>query len=327
MKIAGIAMIKNEADIVEAFVRHNITYLDVMVVIENSSTDGSREILLALQREGLPIVIFDDPIFGYFQSEKMSHIYRKTVIEFMPDFIFLLDADEFINVKSRPILESQLSLIKKGSVGRIPWKTYIPSPDNCEENITDILRQIPYRRNKEFIQRYKAVIPARVTDFGLTIYQGNHLVYDASHQIIPPLDIPDITLGHFPIRSIDQFTSKVIVGWMAYLERNRTKPDKGFAYQWKDLYERIIRGNSLTKQELIYEALHYSDSPTDVSNFTWPESVIKDPIEPNYTHLKYLHLGKTNTLSNVVNSFDQFFKQNLMGQQELNLAAIKKLGK
>ena len=40
-------MVENESDIFEAFVRHN----------------------LALQSEGLPIVISDDPIFGYFQAD------------------------------------------------------------------------------------------------------------------------------------------------------------------------------------------------------------------------------------------------------------------
>ena len=251
MKIAGIVMIKNEADIVEAFVRHNISYLDVLIVLENGSTDGSRDILLALRREGLPLVLYDDPIFGYFQSEKMSHIYRNTVIEVMPDYVFLLDADEFINVKSRSLLESQLALIKKGHVGRIPWRTYVPSPESGQETTTDILRQIPYRRIKEFVQHYKAVIPARTTDFGLTIYQGNHLVYDASHKIIPHFDIPEVSLGHFPIRSMEQFTSKVIVGWMAYLERNRTKPDKGFAYQWKGiLMGALLEGTAYRKKIL-----------------------------------------------------------------------------
>ena len=321
-------MIKNEADMVEAFVRHNIAYLDVMVILENGSTDGSREILLALQREGLPLVIYDDPILGYFQSEKMSHFYRKTVIEYNPDYVLFLDADEFINVKSRTVLESGLSLITKGKIGRIYGKTYIPSPDDIEENTTDFLRQIEYRRIQD--PHYKAVIAAHMTDFSLTLCQGNHIVLDSKHELLPSVVIPDIFLGHFPIRSIEQFISKIVVGWLAYLESNISKPDTDYAYHWKNLYERIIRGKGITKEDLTYEALCYTN-PTNVEDpkSTWPPaSVINDPILPNYDKLKYGYLGNTSAISNIVQTVEQIFKQELTLRQArppLNLNAIKKI--
>jgi hypothetical protein len=36
MKIISLSMVKNEADIIEAFVRHNIVYLDHMDIIDNN---------------------------------------------------------------------------------------------------------------------------------------------------------------------------------------------------------------------------------------------------------------------------------------------------
>src|SRR6201997_4094062 len=101
MNTLAIAMIKNEADIVEAFVRHNLELLDLMVVIDNGSTHGNRGLPEALQREGLPLVVFDDPIFGYYQSEKVTHVYRKVVPVFNPELVWFLDADEFIHAPSR----------------------------------------------------------------------------------------------------------------------------------------------------------------------------------------------------------------------------------
>ncbi|MBQ1762801.1 MAG: glycosyltransferase family 2 protein, partial [Aquincola sp.] len=53
----ALGMVKNEADIVEAFVRHNLHFVDLMVLLDNGSTDGTRDILEALQKEGLPLLV------------------------------------------------------------------------------------------------------------------------------------------------------------------------------------------------------------------------------------------------------------------------------
>ncbi|WP_233127121.1 glycosyltransferase family 2 protein, partial [Rodentibacter sp. Ppn85] len=37
-------MIRNESDIIEAFIRHNLTLLDELHIIDHGSTDNTREI-------------------------------------------------------------------------------------------------------------------------------------------------------------------------------------------------------------------------------------------------------------------------------------------
>ncbi len=51
MKIVGISMIRNDADIVEPFVRHTLRLLDHLFVIVHCPEDGSGEILKALHSE------------------------------------------------------------------------------------------------------------------------------------------------------------------------------------------------------------------------------------------------------------------------------------
>ena len=43
MPIVAVATIKNEADVIEAMVRHNLAFVDRMVVLDNGSSDGSQE--------------------------------------------------------------------------------------------------------------------------------------------------------------------------------------------------------------------------------------------------------------------------------------------
>ena len=84
----GIAMVKNDVDVIEAFVRHNLGFMDALAIVDNDSIDGTREILVQLQQEGLPIILFDDPVVGYFMAEIVTAVYRKVVPKFKPRFVF-----------------------------------------------------------------------------------------------------------------------------------------------------------------------------------------------------------------------------------------------
>lgn len=97
--IITIGMVKNEADIIEAFVRHNLHYVDSIHLIENGSTDATPEILQRLQDEGLPLHIESDPTLRYNQSERTTKLYHK-VLQHRPTFVIPLDADEFIQALS-----------------------------------------------------------------------------------------------------------------------------------------------------------------------------------------------------------------------------------
>jgi hypothetical protein len=48
MRLFGVMMVRNEADIIEASVRHNLSVLDGLVVIDHGSFDATADILVAL---------------------------------------------------------------------------------------------------------------------------------------------------------------------------------------------------------------------------------------------------------------------------------------
>jgi len=254
----GIAMVKNEADVIEAFVRHNMSLLDALVIIDNDSIDGTREILVQLQQQGLPIILFDDPIVGHFQSEIVTAVYRKVVPNFNPRFVFLLDADEFIVTPSRETLYTQLRALHPATQARYCWRTYIPAPTGPEGDPWDPLRSITHRRAYEKPRSKTIIVTKPKINKSILIQQGNHDVNVRGGQL-RSVQLRDVALAHFPVRSVDQLTGKVLVGWIANLERNRHERDRGYAFQWKALYERIIQGPGLTAEDLTYEALQYEN--------------------------------------------------------------------
>ncbi len=62
-------MVKNEQDIIEPFIRHNIAFLDFMIILNNRSNDATRNIISELMRELGNVVLTDQSDFGYWRSE------------------------------------------------------------------------------------------------------------------------------------------------------------------------------------------------------------------------------------------------------------------
>ena len=297
-------MVKNEADVIEAFVRHNLSYMDALVVVDNDSVDDTRRILVELQREGLPVILFDDPIVGHFQAEIVTAAYRKVVPKFKPRFVFLLDADEFIVAPSRDALYAQLRALRPGTQAQYCWRTYIPAPTGPEGDAADPLRSITHRKAQEHSWWKPIIVTKPKIDMKVRIKQGNH---GATHAGRPlrKAKLRDVTIAHFPVRSVDQFTSKILVGWIANLERNRYRLDLAHAIHWKVVYERIIRGSSFTAEDLTREALKYADfSGTEL---TWPRDVARDPVAPGYERLTAQPAISCTPLQKVVRSIDRIF--------------------
>ncbi|WP_343710603.1 glycosyltransferase family 2 protein [Mycobacterium sp.] len=300
----GISMVKNEVDVIEAFVRHNLQFMDAMVMIDNDSADATREIIVMLQQEGLPLILFDDPVVAHFQAEIVTVVYRKVVPKFKPRFVFLLDADEFIVAPSRETLYLQLRTMRPGTQAQYRWRTYIPAPTGAAADTTDPLRSITHRRAVEETW-WKTIIATKPKiDMKLKIQQGNHDVKFAGRSL-RRLSLRNVALAHFPVRSVDQITGKVLVGWIANMERNRYAPDGGYAFQWKGLYERITRGTGLTPEDLTLEALKYGQSSPTQSR--WPQDVVCDPVLPAYATLALRPKTDSTALQKVLKSVDKIF--------------------
>ena len=57
MKSIAISRVRNEFDIIEAFVRHHAHHFEKLIILDDGSTDGTYEVLLSLQTAGLPLVL------------------------------------------------------------------------------------------------------------------------------------------------------------------------------------------------------------------------------------------------------------------------------
>lgn len=305
MSALAISMVKNEADVIEACVRHNLNYVDLFVAIDNGSTDGTRQILEALRAEGLPLLIIDDPVFGYFQSEKTTEVYRRVVPVFQPELVYLLDADEFIRAPDRQALESVLRQVPIGGQALLPWMTHIPDPQSStRQMLEDPLGGAPWRRKREEPLYHKAVIRRDPKDDDtLVVEQGNHAIRMSDGRTVPTVGIQGAHVAHLPVRTVDQVNVKAINGWQAYMVRNRTCHFPGQGTQWQLLYERVTRGAGIQREDITTVALDYAQTPRTGRSLT--EDAVHDPMKPLYGQLRHLSLGRHDALSKVALSMEQ----------------------
>jgi SAM-dependent methyltransferase len=295
----GISLVKNEEDIIEAFVRHNLRFLDAILFLENGSTDGTYQILLALQQEGLPIVIFQNPEKGYFQSKKLTKLLRAAAASFFPDFVFPLDADEFIKCSSRNVFVDALKNVPHAGFCRISEETYIITPAEALQLQDVTPKLLKCRRKNEIGNFSKAII--RLDGAWLTklkIEQGNHNVSRIDGGAVTSLDIPTIRLAHFPVRSSRQFETKAVLGWLGYLQEDPDADKKYKDFAWRNGFYQIAYHGSISAENLANLSLTYAPG-TKATN--WDTDIVYDPMDFEYV-CKYDAFKAKSSLATIVRS-------------------------
>jgi hypothetical protein len=272
VKLHGLARVKTEGDVIEEFVRHNVRYLDAMTVVDNQSLDGTVGILEALRDEGLPLRILHDDLLPRLQYKTITRVARESLAEGW-DFLFLLDADEFIKVSSRAELEASLATLPSRANGLLPWATYVTTAADQHDE-PRVSSRIRYRQSTESEHPFwKCVVSREFAEVGdLRIAQGNHIAHNALGSAAAV--VPAVSLAHFPARSIAQLQQKVLLGWGAYLATaNR---DAEWGWHQRRLFERLEAGGQWTPDDLHEIGMHYVNRDTTVDT----PRLVFDPLPP-----------------------------------------------
>ncbi len=244
LRLIGITCIGNEADIVEAFVRHNLTLFDHLLILEHNTLDGTREILDHLIAEGLPITVEHSAEPRFLQRQFTNHLCRRAVDEFAADWVFPIDSDEFLLASSRDELDSILGEAGAAHV-RLGWVNYVPQPSDDPSELHPVRRirhyydyPLPSVDDNPWVWKI-AVNVAFLGDYYLDRYeigQGNHfLTLLGGNQ---PIDAPmppseRLRLAHFSVRSADQIGIKSAMGLLSRLGTNSKSAH--FAAIWHEV--------------------------------------------------------------------------------------------
>lgn len=94
-EVWGVAMVRDELDVIGATLDHLFSQgVDRVLVVDNGSVDGTRELLEQRSHEDERVMVGMDPVVPYFQAEKMTWLANRAW-RAGADWVVPFDADEW----------------------------------------------------------------------------------------------------------------------------------------------------------------------------------------------------------------------------------------
>ena len=249
MQIAVISMVRNEADIIESFVRHAASLADKIYIVEHASTDETAVILKKLAAEGLSLEVRQYAGAAQTQAEIMTDL-MQTAFAAGADFVLPLDADEFLLPDGEQDMgwcrEALLSVCTPAAVYQLPWVTYQTREEYHGQQF--ILAQESQRESQPE-ELGKLLLGREAWEkTGFRLSQGNHhalLPAENGVQRLAPLPLTGVHLAHFPWRSSNQAASKAAVGWLANVAKYSRQTN--LANHWRQGFYRLLAGEKMIR--------------------------------------------------------------------------------
>ena len=235
MRVGVVSLVRNEADVLPAFLSHLAALVDDAVLMDHGSVDGSAALLHAACAGRPGWAAWRVAVPGYHQALfcgfAARHLFRAGV-----DQVLFLDADEFIDLPDRATLASALARMDQpGDIGVWAWRDCVPDRLGGALGFGDALWQAPEASRYPKVVLSRALFAASGGRAGPAV--GAHFVRDAG---VATRDVPLGTVLHLPLRSAEQMRRKVVLGSLAELARS----DRGAtdARHWAEALARVAAG-------------------------------------------------------------------------------------
>lgn len=269
--IIAVACIRDEQDVVERFVRHNLAVVDGLIVLDHRSRDRTPEILAALVAEGLPLALCRVTLPGKHQGDWMTRMARAAATRLGAHPVVPLDADEFLTGSDRSAMRALLKAVPRDGVSAIEWMSYVPMPDDPAGEI-DVLARITHRRAREVSRTLKLAVGRDLAaDPDFLWSHGMHRAARGLQDLEPAPQVPELSLAHFPVRSVEQLRGKVAISRLG--NAVRTGKADYLCYDWLEALVPLVP--KMTADDLRRAAVHYL-----CEHDFGDDEVVADPVTP-----------------------------------------------
>lgn len=249
-KLWGFATVKDEEDIIESFVRYNMNILDGMVISDNGSNDRTLEILKELKREGYSIDILVDKSQYFDQLIRKNELLRYTMEKYNPDFVFPLDADEFIATDSTENPRKIIDKLDKNKLYKYRLRNYVLT-GNASDELFIPVRLEKYREDSEELPgNYKCIISNDIYHLGIQLEIGAHGIKTLNEEtLVATVTTKKLFLAHYPVRSKYQIINKTITGRLNNLSLHSR--EEGFGFHQYEVLDEIVKLGTISNKTLL----------------------------------------------------------------------------
>ncbi len=277
MKLVAVTRILDEADLVEAFVRHTAAHVGHHVLLDNGSRDGTREILAELAAEGLPITVFGTGSVAFNEARANTWLFGRAAADHGADWVVFLDADEFIDDRQAP---GGLAGVLAG------WDAFVAPPMQVLVDCSDYLaivhdvaaeicvpRRIQWRAERW--GNLKTIVSTRRGTDGITVDPGGHGAHwTATGDRLEPSLVDDrLTHAHYGERNTWQWMVKFVRGWAKVLASGAENERLGMSTHYREAFgvlrdeptaifhNQHIMGFKNERPGLIHDPIDYRGGP------------------------------------------------------------------
>lgn len=218
-------LVKNEFDIIKANIKTHAKFgVDSFVVMDNASTDGTRELLSELSKE-YEIKILDEK-GDYSQAKWMSRLTNTAKNELKADWVINNDADEFWLPQNELNLKQNLAF--KGSVLTIDrYNMLLDETSYKNKNFFDSIYRVEnpifYSKQKQLENEKVSIILTKIGPKTIVNPNGLFFIRGGNHKALHIANFKDyfssgydkierfskINVFHYPIRSYEQFEKNI----------------------------------------------------------------------------------------------------------------------
>jgi hypothetical protein len=237
MTIVLTLLVRDEIDIIEATLEYHLSQgIDHIIVTDNGSVDGTRDVLGRYAGEGA-IVLLDEPPADFSQHRWVTRMARLAHSRFAADGVINGDADE-------------LFVWRRGTLKEAFFALPAPTQSILADRHDFVPFDRPAQRAPQLEMVYRKAVSVNILGSHLkpkvihrgvadvVIEQGNHGA--RSERFQQEARASEIEVFHYPLRTSAQFMSKVRNGGSGYAI-NRELPE-GTGFHKKRWYDLLMRG-------------------------------------------------------------------------------------
>jgi hypothetical protein len=242
-KLIMTLLVRDEADIVKANIDYHLDHgVDFVIATDNGSIDGTVDILKDYERKGVVHLLIEKEQ-DFSQSIWVNRMGMIAYEKFKADAIFHCDADEFWwansgNLKNELIIRKSMDVF-----GARVYNMILPDmggSENFHDLKYSVVSPLPSNNVPEDSRKHSLFLFSHPGKVIYSTRKGYLQVNQGNHDISPVIKCSrgaslDLSIIHYPVRSREHFSRKVINGGSAYEK-------KIGGWQWRRWYESYMKG-------------------------------------------------------------------------------------